>query len=144
VHLIPSKICRRIKFKIPLGHVKDPQFLSAGAVGYVYRTNWCIAVKIPAAEGQEDFIHENAILDELDGEPRCAEIVQSFLRFAQNNQDESGSQRQYEPERRGVIVNGVTLDEHLYRHLYQNFDTEFNEENRTSNVGNWPANEQYM
>ena len=83
MHLIPFKFWRRIKF-FP-GCVSDPQFLSAGAVGYVYRVNRCIAVKIPVAEGQEDFNHEKAVLDELDREPRCAEIVQSFLRLPTAN-----------------------------------------------------------
>jgi len=30
-------------------------------------------------EGYEDFNHENTVLDELDQEPRCADIIQGFL-----------------------------------------------------------------
>ena len=78
------KLWVRVKF-ILLGCVNDTQFLSAGAVGHVYRINWYIAVKIPLAEGQGDLSHENAILDELDREPHCTEIVQSFLRLPTAN-----------------------------------------------------------
>jgi hypothetical protein len=84
MYLIPFTFWRRIK-SLLLDCVNDPQFLSAGAVGHVYRIKRCIAVKIPVAEGQEDFSHENAVLDELDREPRCAEIVQSFLRLPRAN-----------------------------------------------------------
>jgi hypothetical protein len=51
---------------------------------YIVSTG-CIAVKIPTAEEQEDLSHENAVLDELDRVPRCAEIVQSFLRLPTAN-----------------------------------------------------------
>jgi hypothetical protein len=44
-------------------------------------SNRCIAVKVPVPEGYGDFNHENTVLDELDREPRCADIVQSFLRL---------------------------------------------------------------
>src|SRR5271168_1340713 len=72
-------------FEQPLNRAKDPQFLSAGAVGQVYRINRCIAVKVPIPEGYEDFNHENTVLDELDREPRCADIVQSFFRLPTAN-----------------------------------------------------------
>jgi hypothetical protein len=43
------------KFTLPLGCVKDLEFLSAAAVGEVYRVNRCTAVKIPIAEGEKEF-----------------------------------------------------------------------------------------
>ena len=75
MHLIPFRFCGRNKFELSFDHIKDPQFLSAGAVGQVFPINRCIAVKIPMAEGYEEFSHENTILDELDRQPRCADIA---------------------------------------------------------------------
>src|SRR5271168_1257479 len=43
------------------------------------------SLKIPVAEGHEDFGHENVILDKLSREPCCADIVQSFLRLPTAN-----------------------------------------------------------
>jgi serine/threonine protein kinase len=85
MYLICLKFCGQIRFKNPLSRTNDPQFLSAGAVGRVYRVNQCIAVKVPVPEEDEDFKHENAVLDELGREPCCADIVQSFLRMPTAN-----------------------------------------------------------
>jgi serine/threonine protein kinase len=85
MNLISSQFWRRIKAELLRARVNDPQFLSAGAVGHVYRINRCIAVKVPVGESYEDFSHENTVLDELDQEPRCADIVQSFLRLPTAN-----------------------------------------------------------
>jgi serine/threonine protein kinase len=84
-YIMYLKFCGQITFQNPFCRPTHPQFLSAGAVGQVYRVNQCIAVKVPVPEGDEDFEHENAVLDELCREPCCADIAQSFLRMPRAN-----------------------------------------------------------
>jgi hypothetical protein len=48
LHDTPEKAQRN---QHPLSRAKDPQFLSADAIGQVYRINRCIAVKLPVPEG---------------------------------------------------------------------------------------------
>ena len=71
--------------KLLPNRTNDPQFLSKGAVSYIYRVNRRIAVKIPVTEEHKEFRHENTILDELDREPRYTDVIQSFLRLPNTN-----------------------------------------------------------
>ncbi|KAL4876429.1 hypothetical protein BJY04DRAFT_223062 [Aspergillus karnatakaensis] len=56
------------------------QFLSVGAIGWVYRINDRIVLKYPRNTGDPAFSHELEFFDILEKHEICPDIVRSFLR----------------------------------------------------------------
>jgi serine/threonine protein kinase len=61
------------------------QFLSTGAVGWVFKINDRIALKFPRQPGCRKFGHELEIFDILEKSDPCPDIIQSFLRVPEGN-----------------------------------------------------------
>lgn len=86
----------------PPRKISSHQFLSLGAVGWVYKINDRIALKYPRQPGCANFAHEIKIFDILERHSPPPDIVQSFLRV---------------PE--GIFLaylSGGTLDQRLRAH----------------------------
>ncbi len=65
--------------------ISSRQFLSRGAVGWVYKIDDRIALKFPREPGCANFAHEIKIFDILERHSPPPEILQSFLRVPEGN-----------------------------------------------------------
>lgn len=61
------------------------RFLSAGAVGWVFKINDRIALKFPRQPGSTKFAHEIKIFNIFEKFDPCPDIIQSFLRVPEGN-----------------------------------------------------------
>ena len=67
------------------GKISAYEFISRGAIGWVYRINNRIALKYAREPDAEEFARENSMFDLFKKHPHCPHVVQSFLRLPNVN-----------------------------------------------------------